>query len=74
MEEDILQKKDEVLLLDKQFTYSLYGTLQGTDKQGRCWFVDINQPGEFLIFYPEASVGLLETGRTISREVFGELF
>jgi hypothetical protein len=75
MEEQYLTKYDEVLLLDKGFAYEVFGTLCGTDSAGHEWFVDTEQPGEYLTFYatnPEK--GLLLSGRTMTRQEFEETF
>jgi hypothetical protein len=70
----VLTKYDEVLLLDKGFRTEVFGTLWGTSRAGLVYAADLDQPGEYITFYPSAKDGLLETGRTMTREEFEETF
>lgn len=73
--EYILQKTDEVLLLDRSFEYGLSGTtLWSTDKDGGKWCVVLDSPGEALLWYPVRENGGLNPSVTMSRTRFGELF
>jgi hypothetical protein len=75
MEESILEKNDEVLLLDKGFKFGLSGTtLWREDKNGKGWCAVLDRPGEAIIWYAVRPSGGLGESVTMSREVFGELF
>jgi hypothetical protein len=73
-ESTALTKYDEVLLLDKGFRREIYGTLWKKDKHGTNWCCDPEERGEYLQWYPGSMKGVLETGRTMSRQEFEELF
>lgn len=73
--EYVLTKYDEVLLLDKGFTYEVFGTMWGKSRDGCSWCCDPSLPGEHLMFAPTTpKAGLLCHFRTMSRETFEELF
>lgn len=75
MDEYVLTKHDEVLLLNKGFTYETFGTLWNRDSAGDMWCCDPAQPGEYLTFYGESNGGgVLSSGRTLTRQEFEELF
>lgn len=73
--EQILEKLDEVLLLDRDFEYGLSGTtLWKRDRDGKEWCVVLDGPGEALIWYPVRENGGLNPSVTMSRKTFGEMF
>ena len=73
--EYVLQKTDEVLLLDRKFEYGLSGTtLWRKDRDGDEWCVRLDAPGEALLWYPVRKNGGLNPSVTMSRTRFGELF
>lgn len=75
MNEYELQKLDEVLLLDKQFEYGLSGTtLWRKDKNNQDWCAVLDQPSEYILWYPVLPSGGLGVSRTMTRTNFEELF
>lgn len=73
--EDILEKLDEVLLLDAEFTYGLSGTtLWGTDKTGTQWCAILDGPGEAIMWSKVRANGGLEPRQTMQRNDFVNLF
>lgn len=74
MEEYILEKHDEVLLLDKGFEVEVFGTYWRTDKEGNSWCVDLSTPGNYMLFQQMLPDYHLSGGRTMTRERFEELF
>lgn len=75
MYDDVLEKLDEVLLLDRNFEYgSFSATLWGKDNTGREWCVILDAPGEALLWCPVRSNGGLDPSVTMNRSTFGRLF
>ena len=75
MDEYVLTKHDEVLLLNKGFMYETFGTLWGTSRNGDHWCCDPSMAGEYLMFAPcTPRPGLLHYFRTLTRQEFEELF
>lgn len=71
----MLQKLDEILLLEKKFEYGLSGTtLWGTDRNNRQWCCVLDSPGDALLWSPVRENGGLDPQRPMSRQEFGELF
>lgn len=74
MEEYLLEKSDEVLLLDKGFHQEVFGTYWRSDKDNNAWCVDLSSAGNYMLFAVMHSPGLLTTSQTMSRERFEEIF
>lgn len=75
MDEYVLTKHDEVLLLNKNFKYEPFGTLWGTSRNGDHWCCDPSMPGEYLqLACAAVRPGLLCAFRTMTRQEFEELF
>jgi hypothetical protein len=76
MNEYVLTKRDEVLLLDKGFTQEVFGTYWGKDKSGYLWCSDMDQPGEYLMLAQAMPItgGVMCEFRTMTRQEFDELF
>lgn len=74
-QEPIMEKYDEVLLLDRDFEYGLSGTtLWKKDRDGQEWCVILDSPGEALLWCPVRKNGGLNPSVTMSRSQFEELF
>lgn len=71
----IMEKQDEVLLLDRKFSYGMSGTtLWGKDVDDQEWCVILDSPGEALLWCPVRSNGGLNPAVTMTRELFGRMF